>query len=332
LSYFISFIIILLLITLYIIYNGIIILCDFMVKVRSPASATVINAISMGKGSAFAIGLYITADVNILDEKTDKDLKVISESLDNPDMDTSLMDLCAEMVYEKLSEHDKFNLKNIVLSIKTKSDIPPGSGLSSSSAASNSVVYATLLTLLDEAGLSREDVEFSDEDIVNMAIDASLDARVTITGSFDDATASYFGGVVVTDNRKREFLLKEKMEEHPILVYMPNFYSKSGDSNPDRMKLLSSLVETAFEFAKQKNYFKALNLNGLIYSATLGFDSKIAVDALEAGALASGLSGTGSSFVAIVSDDSIDEVKETWSKYEGRVLETCVDNRGCQLL
>jgi len=113
---------------------------------------------------------------------------------------------------------------------------------------------------------------------------------------------------------------------------MPNFYSKSGDSNPDRMKLLSSLVETAFEFAKQKNYFKALNLNGLIYSATLGFDSKIAVDALEAGALASGLSGTGSSFVAIVSDDSIDEVKETWSKYEGRVLETCVDNRGCQLL
>lgn len=95
------------------------------------------------------------------------------------------------------------------------------------------------------------------------------------------------------------------------MVYMPNFYSKSGDSNPERMKLLSPLVETAFGFAKQRDYLKAINLNGLIYSATLGFDSTIAIDALQAGALASGLSGTGSSFVAVVNDDSIDEVYDS---------------------
>ncbi|MDO5825736.1 MAG: hypothetical protein Q4Q22_05110, partial [Methanosphaera sp.] len=74
-----------------------------MVKVRSPASATVINAISMGKGSAFGIGLYITADVNILNEKTDEEITVVSKSLDSPDMDTSLMDLCVRMVYDELS-------------------------------------------------------------------------------------------------------------------------------------------------------------------------------------------------------------------------------------
>lgn len=162
-----------------------------------------------------------------------------------------------------------------------------------------------------------------------MAIDASLDAGVTITGSFDDATASYFGGVVVTDNRNREFIVKEKMDDYPILVYMPNFYSKSGDSNPERMKLLAPLVETAFNFAKQGDYFKALNLNGLIYSATLGFDSSIAIDALEAGAIASGLSGTGSSFVAVVSNETIDDVAQSWGRYEGEVFKTNVDNRGC---
>lgn len=113
---------------------------------------------------------------------------------------------------------------------------------------------------------------------------------------------------------------------------MPNFYSKSGDSNPDRMKLLAPLVETAFDFAKNKDYFKALNLNGLIYSATLGFNSSIAIDALEAGAIASGLSGTGSSFVAVASDDSIDDIKSAWDKYEGRVIETKVDNVGCNIL
>ena len=284
--------------------------------VRSPGSATIINAIATGFGSAFGIGLDIICDA-----------KSTSESItcsNDVGADDKLMKLCVEKVFN----HYDINDSDFGIDLKTKSSLPMASGLSSSSASSNAIVKAVSSIVSEEFNLK----PLNDMEIINMAIDASLDAGVTITGSFDDATASYFGGVVVTDNRKREFLLKEKMEEHPILVYMPNFYSKSGDSNPDRMKLLSSLVETAFEFAKQKNYFKALNLNGLIYSATLGFDSKIAVDALEAGALASGLSGTGSSFVAIVSDDSIDEVKETWSKYEGRVLETCVDNRGCQLL
>ena len=284
--------------------------------VRSPGSATIINAIATGFGSAFGIGLDIICDA-----------KSTSESItcsNDVGADDKLMKLCVEKVFN----HYDINDSDFGIDLKTKSSLPMASGLSSSSALSNAIVKAVSSIVSEEFNLK----PLNDMEIINMAIDASLDAGVTITGSFDDATASYFGGVVVTDNRKREFLLKEKMEEHPILVYMPNFYSKSGDSNPDRMKLLSSLVETAFEFAKQKNYFKALNLNGLIYSATLGFDSKIAVDALEAGALASGLSGTGSSFVAIVSDDSIDEVKETWSKYEGRVLETCVDNRGCQLL
>ncbi|MER2014188.1 MAG: shikimate kinase, partial [Methanobrevibacter sp.] len=69
-----------------------------------------------------------------------------------------------------------------------------------------------------------------------------------------------------------------------------------------------------------------------IYSATLGFDSTIAIDALEAGAVASGLSGTGSSFVAVVDDNSIDEVVEAWSSYEGRVIKTNVDNVGCILM
>ncbi|MBE6497605.1 MAG: shikimate kinase [Methanobrevibacter sp.] len=284
--------------------------------VRSPGSATIINAIATGFGSAFGIGLDIICDA-----------KSTSESItcsNDVGADDKLMKLCVEKVFN----HYDINDSDFGIDLKTKSSLPMASGLSSSSASSNAIVKAVSSIVSEEFNLK----SLNDMEIINMAIDASLDAGVTITGSFDDATASYFGGVVVTDNRKREFILKEKMEEHPILVYMPNFYSKSGDSNPDRMKLLSSLVETAFEFAKQKNYFKALNLNGLIYSATLGFDSKIAVDALEAGALASGLSGTGSSFVAIVSDDSIDEVKETWSKYEGRVLETCVDNRGCQLL
>ena len=284
--------------------------------VRSPGSATIINAIATGFGSAFGIGLDIVCEA--------KSIKSGIECFNDVDADNTLMELCVKRVFD----HYNISQEEFGVNLKTTSKLPMASGLSSSSASSNAIVKAVSEIVSQEFDFKPLD----DLEIINMAIDASLEAGVTITGSFDDATASYFGGVVVTDNKNREFIIKEKMEEHPILVYMPNFYSKSGDSNPERMKLLSPLVETAFSFAKDRNYFKALNLNGLIYSATLGFDSAIAVDALEAGAIASGLSGTGSSFVAVVSPDSIDDVRESWSKYEGKVIETAVDNIGCVLI
>ena len=280
---------------------------------RSPGSATIINAIATGFGSAFGIGLDIVCEA-----KTSSDSIECSNDVG---ADNYLMELCAEKVFDYYGiDKDDFGI-----SLKTKSSLPMASGLSSSSASSNVIVKATSSIICEEFDFK----PLTDLEIINMAIDASLDAGVTITGSFDDATASYFGGVVVTDNRNREFIVKEKMDDYPILVYMPNFYSKSGDSNPERMKLLAPLVETAFNFAKQGNYFKALNLNGLIYSATLGFDSSIAIDALEAGAIASGLSGTGSSFVAVVSSETIDDVVQSWGRYEGEVFKTNVDNRGC---
>ena len=284
--------------------------------VRSPGSATIINAIATGFGSAFGIGLDIRCEA-----KTTESSITCSNDVG---ADTNLMELCVKKVFNHYSIDDE----EFGIDLKTKSSLPMASGLSSSSASSNAIVKVVSEIVTEEFGFE----SLTDLEVINMAIDASLDAGVTITGSFDDATASYFGGVVVTDNRNRKFIIREKMEEYPILVYMPNFYSKSGDSNPERMKLLSPLVETAFDFAKKKDYFKALNLNGLIYSATLGFDSTIAIDALESGAIASGLSGTGSSFVAVVDEDSIDEVKESWSRYEGKVIETNVDNEGCVLL
>ena len=234
------------------------------------------------------------------------------------------MEICAKKTFEKYGiSSDDFGMN-----FKTESELPMASGLSSSSALSNAVVSISSKIIAEEFNL----MPLDDLEIINLAIDASLEAKVTITGSFDDATASYFGGVVVTDNKNRKFIIKEKMEEYPVLVYMPNFGFKSGSSDVGRMKVLSPLVETAFGLARSGDYFKALNLNGLIYANTLGFDSNIAIDALEVGAIASGLSGTGSSFVAICEDEAIDDIKETWSKYEGRVIETKVDNIGCQFI
>lgn len=284
--------------------------------VRSPGSATIINAIATGFGSAFGIGLDIKCVA-----------KTISNSIkceNDVGADTGLMELCVKKVFN----HYNINDEDFGISLKTQSSLPMASGLSSSSASSNAIVKVVSEIVSQEFNLT----PLTDLEIINLAIDASLDAGVTITGSFDDATASYFGGVVVTDNKNREFIIKEKMDEHEILIFMPNFHSKSGDSNVERMRVLAPLVETAYEFACNKDYFKAINLNGLIYASTLGFNSEIAIDALQCGAMASGLSGTGSAFFAIVDERVSDDVCRQWDKYEGRTIKTHVDNIGCSIL
>ena len=284
--------------------------------VRSPGSATIINAIATGFGSAFGIGLDIVCNA-----KTQSHSITCSNDVG---ADTSLMELCVSNVFD----YYNINTDEFGLDIKTTSELPMASGLSSSSALSNAVTAISSKIISEEFNLE----PLSDFDIINLAIESSLKAKVTITGAFDDATASYFGGVTITDNGARKILIKEPMEELPVLVYMPNFISKSGSSDVNKMKLMAPLVETAFEIAKNKDYFKALNLNGLIYAAALGFDSSIAIEALNAGALASGLSGTGSSFVAICEEDKIDDIKEAWSLLDGRVIETFSDNEGCSFI
>ena len=297
--------------------------------VRSPGSATIVNAIATGSGSAFGINLDIVAEVR----STSSGIKCSPDL----DIDTSLMELCAKNVFNHYQinfEDNKEDLKSVEdvigIEISTKSDLPPASGLSSSSALSNAVTLAISELIVDEF----DKKPMNDLEIVNLAIDSSLEAGVTITGAFDDATASYFGGVTVTDNINREIIIKEKMDNHKLLIYMPNIDSMTANSDVKRMKLLAPLVEMAFEKASQKEYYTALNLNGILYSNALDFDTKIAIDALSAGAIASGLSGTGSAYVAIVDNEFKDNVKDIWNSYtdSGRIIETEVDNLGTSII
>ncbi|MBM4241085.1 MAG: shikimate kinase [Euryarchaeota archaeon] len=282
--------------------------------VRSPGSATVINAISTGYGSAFGIKLYVTAEVELKSSK----IKCTADK----DVDTTLMKLCVSKVLEK------FKLETGVL-VKTSSNLPVASGLSSSSATSNAVVLATTQAVIDVYNIKSDVNNF---EILNIAIDSSLEAGVTITGAFDDASASFFGGLTITDNINRKILKKQKMKEQKILIYMPNKYFPTAESDVRRMKLIAPHVKLAFDEALEGNINEALTLNGLLYCAALRFDPNIALDAVDAGAIACGLSGTGPSFVAIVDERNTDRVEDAWSSYPGKIIHTEVDNEGTKVL
>ncbi len=217
-------------------------------------AATIINAIATGQGAAFGVDLWTKAQVKLTDEPN----RIESEIISDPKESTLLIEKTVIRVLKHFKVEKQFGVK-----IKTHSNIPIARGLKSSSVAANAVTLATAAAL----GKSLEDLE-----AINLGVDAAFDAKVTVTGAFDDACASYFGGVVVTDNLKRSLMMHTSLPENlSILFHVPFEKAYTINSNVSRIKTVSPLVKIAFKEAISGNFWTALSLNGLIYSSASGF-------------------------------------------------------------
>ena len=76
-----------------------------------------------------------------------------------------------------------------------------------------------------------------------------------------------------------------------------------------------------------------MTLNGLLYSATLKQDPEIALSALNAGAIAAGLSGTGPAVVSLsCTKNDTDNIRDTWQQFDGEIIETGINNRGSRVI
>jgi len=281
----------------------------------SHGAATIVNAIATGKGAAVGVDLWTRAKV----ELTDKPGIIEGNILSDPTEDPVLIEKTVGKVLEYFNLDEKLGAK-----VETRSNIPIARGLKSSSVAGNAIALATVSAL---------DKSLDDLTIVNLGVDAAVEAKVTITGAFDDACASYFGGVVVTDNLKRKIVKRfETDKDLAVLFYVPAKKVYTSGSDVQRMKRVAPLVETVYKEAVKGKYWSALTLNGLIYSSALGYNPSIAVDALMAGALASGMSGTGPAVTAVVSDEKIDRVKGAWQTYDGDILQSRVNHKKARVV
>jgi shikimate kinase len=275
----------------------------------SHGAATIINAIATGNGAAIGVNLWTKARIRLTDETGIIESTIVSDPAESP----VLIEKTVRRVLKYFNLEGKFGAK-----VETWSNIPIARGLKSSSVAGNAIALATVAAL---------DRKLDDLTIVKLGVDGAIDAKVTVTGAFDDACASYFGGGVVTDNLKRRIVKRFEMaEDLAVLFYVPAKKAYTVSSDVDRMKGVASLVKIAYKEALKGNYWAALTLNGLIYSSALGYDPSTAKDALVAGALAAGLSGTGPAVTAIVPDEKIDLVKDAWQRYEGEILETRINH------
>jgi shikimate kinase len=281
----------------------------------SHGAATIINAIALGKGAAFGVDLWTKAEVKLTDEPA----IIKGEITSDPTESTALIEKTVARVFQNFGVEKQFGAK-----VKTWSNIPIARGLKSSSVAANAVALATVAAIGEK---------LDDLAIVKLGVEAAFDAKVTVTGAFDDACASYFGGAVVTDNIKRKVVKRFTLPQGlTVLFHVPFSKAYTGDSDVDRLRTVKPLVKIAYKEALKGNFWAAMTLNGLIYSSALGYDTSVALDALAAGANAAGLCGKGPAVTAVVSDDKIDFVKAALQYHEGEVLQARLNHEKAKVI
>jgi len=274
-------------------------------------AGTVLNALSTGVGSAFAIDAETTATVE-LDGSGD-----VTGTIAGADGgDTRLIERCVELAIDAYGDGEVYGG-----TVRTESDVPMAAGLKSSSAAANATVLATA----DAAGADPDPLA-----ACRLGVRAARETGVTVTGAFDDASASMLGGVTVTDNRDDDLLARDEVG-WDVLVWTPDERAYSADADVERCADVAPMAELVADLALDGRYAAAMTVNGLAFSAALGFSPDPAVEAMPHVAGVS-LSGTGPSVVAVGDADGLDRVHDRWSERSGRTWRTTTRTDGARIL
>lgn len=265
-------------------------------------AVSIVNAIATGMGSALGISLKVTAEAQI---QTGHGIKFTA----GRNGDRLIKNIIQKTIPKEIIDGN-------MISINVDSQIPFGYGLKSSSAVSNAVALA--------CSRMAKEAEIDDYGILDVSTRSSLEAKVSMTGAYDDATACYFGGFTVTDNYSRRLIRKEKAPENLYAIIMLPTDSSRGDIH--KLKNFSDLFIDAFKLAESGQYWKAMKLNGVLASAALSSSYAPVLDAIEHGALSASISGNGPSIAAVGYEDTVEQIGEALSEFDGRIIVSRVNN------
>ena len=252
---------------------------------------TVINAMPCGIGSTIGITLRTTAVFNPTGQTKDVGIK------NDPSENKNMARICVAETYKRMGiEEPEGWLLNIF------SDIPISRGLKSSSSACNAIVSSVM-------SAERFDMDIIDR--IKLGVNCARKAGVTVTGSFDDACGCELGGFIMTDNINDEIIFHDNIGEFDVLLYAPKQKIRKTGLPLDNLKKIAPEMEKIILEART-DPFAALTKNGKLIASASGIDDTVADIAMENGALAAGVSGSGPA-VAIVLEkgDSEDFIKRS---------------------
>lgn len=291
-------------------------------RARAGGAISVVNAIVTGHaGASVGVALSTEAKVTLLEDVPEVEVILNGDEAEDP----TLARLVLKAIVSRLGEPEWGGR------VETTSDIPPSRGLKSSSAAANAVALAAnrAFHLYEGRSLARPE-------LLDAAIEAALDAGVTITGAYDDASASLLGGLCVTDNRERKLLHREPVDEGlQVVLLVPDRKTPTRSVKDLPYAPFAPHSLEAHALARRGRWHQALTLNGLVAGALYDVPPAWTRDALAAGALAAGVSGTGPAFAAVCTEDvvkAIEDALRTRAPVGARLLRTHLSNARAEVL
>ena len=268
-------------------------------------AATIVNAIATGRGAAF--GITLEADVRLDVGRGDGGVTVEGTSEGQ-----ELIAGCVQAVADRAA------FGPVEGTASVRSDIPISRGLKSSSAVTNAAVLGASRAL---------GADLRDEEILGIAIDESIRAGVTVTGAFDDAAACFHGGVAVTDNDERR-ILRSLIIEDPleVVVHVPSRRISKLDVTREMFADHRSGFDEAFQLALEGDYAGAMRLNSMLCSEILDVSNDVAETAMNSGAKAAGITGTGPATVILCRADRVADILDRIDDGDAEILRASLNN------
>lgn len=206
--------------------------------------------------------------------------------------------------------------------VRTTSLLPMGVGLKTSSSSSSATALAVFAALGQRA--------FDPQKVMNCSVEASLSSGASITGAMDDCASCLLGGINMADNLGRR-IERSKLHDRPlkIVIEVPKASSRRAEVDPAHVRKLGKVAEVLYRMSVEGDLWRAMTLNGALYSGIYGYDPRPALLAVEHGALGASLSGTGPATAAVFDPRTSSEMSQlidAWKAGGSLVLETETNN------
>ncbi len=257
------------------------------------------------KGASFAIDLEAKATARLLENR--KGIKA---------NDKTAKDIAKKVL--------KFFGYEYGLEIKTESEIPEDMGFGEKEAIATATALSVAGALAKKHGSINKfkiDLHLKDQfmiideklvdkkDLIDICTDSGM--------RFDRIYASFYGGFVVADNKKKQIFRRGEMEILQAIILIPN---KPKKTDEEEFKVFEREFEIIFQEALKGNLNTAMRMNSALY------DREITKRMISAEALAVSRSKEGG-FIGLVRDnEKIKKIKDSVKK-EGKILVRDVMNQ-----
>ncbi|MDG6953113.1 MAG: shikimate kinase [Nitrososphaerota archaeon] len=282
-------------------------------RAEAMGAISVVNAIACGKGATVSVKLPTSAKLELREQRGSWHV-----SLNGRKTESTLVVQTVRHAIRKLGR-DPSRYSG---SIQTATSAPIGVGLKTSSSSSVAVALATFSAFGRTA--------YRPSEALDCSVSASLSAGVSVTGALDDAASCLLGGVNFANNSSGRILSTAALRRQlKVVIKVPKGKSRRGQVSLNEVRKFSKTAESIFRVGRRGGVWKAMTLNGFLYSSIYGYHPLDALRALEAGALGAGLSGTGPAFAAVFDESGKpNEIAKDWKDGGATVIETETSDRG----